>query len=357
MIRVLIVDDEPTIRLGIRNILEDDPELTVIGEARNGEDAIGLCMKLRPDIVTMDILMPGMSGYEAIRKIMDKTPCPIVVLTSLDSKAIMEVSFKALAFGALTVLQKPRSLNPENAEVKHLIEQIKIMAGVKVVRRHLSLDSPFPRPVNGRAQDTVPERHVFSSRMRKKARLIAIGTSTGGPPALQIILSGLPSNFSLPIVIVQHISHGFISGMADWLSATTRLRCKVGEYGEVIQSGTVYLAPDETHTVVSDNGLLLLDYSDPIGGHRPSVNALFESVAKNFRAEAIGILLTGMGQDGAEGLKAMHQAGAYTIAQDEASSIVFGMPGTAVRTGAVDEVISLNLIAPRLEGLTENIKE
>ncbi len=357
MIRVLVVDDEPTIRLGIRNILENDPELTVIGEARNGENAVGLCRKLRPDIVTMDILMPGMSGYEAIHQIMDEAPCPIVVLTSIDSKTIMEVSFKALAFGALTVLQKPKSLDPESTEVKHLIEQIKIMATIKVVRRHLSLESPFLKPVGGMTKNAAPERYVFPFQVRKKIRLIAIGASTGGPPALQIILSGLPSNFSLPIVIVQHISHGFISGMADWLSKTTPFLCKVGENGEVVRPGTVYLAPDDAHMIVRDNGLLLLDYSDLIGGHRPSVNALFESVAKNFKAEAIGILLTGMGQDGALGLKNMRQAGAYTIAQDEASSIVFGMPGTAVKMDAVDEVLSLSLIAPWLKGLTENITE
>ena len=357
MIRVLIVDDEPTIRLGIRNILEDDPELTVVGEAINGENAVELCRKLRPDIVTMDILIPGMSGYEAIHKIMDEAPCPIVVLTSIDSKSILEVSFKALAFGALTVLQKPKSLYPENTEIKHLIEQVKIMAGVKVVRRRLSLDLPSPATVNGKAKDAVPVRHVFPFQMRKKTRLIAIGASTGGPPTLQIILSGLQSNFSLPIVIVQHISHGFISGMADWLSKTTPFLCKVGENGEVVRPGTVYLAPDDAHMIVRDNGLLLLDYSDLIGGYRPSVNALFESVAKNFKAEAIGILLTGMGQDGARGLKVMRQAGAYTIAQDEASSIVFGMPGTAVKMDAVDEVLSLSLIAPWLKGLTEKIND
>jgi two-component system chemotaxis response regulator CheB len=186
---------------------------------------------------------------------------------------------------------------------------------------------------------------------------VAMGLSTGGPPALQTVLNGLPSSFPLPIVIVQHISQGFMFGLASWLSNTTPFRCKVGELGETIKPGTVYLAPDNTHLTVKDSGHLWLHGSEPVDGHRPSTTVLFESVARNFGAKAIGILLTGMGQDGARGLKAMHQAGAYTIAQDEASSLIFSMPKAAIELNAVEEVLALNQIAPRLRSLTEKIPE
>ena len=185
---------------------------------------------------------------------------------------------------------------------------------------------------------------------------MAIGLSTGGPPALQTVLNGLPSSFPLPIVIVQHISQGFINGLASWLTKTTPFRCKVGENSETIKPGIVYLAPDNTHVTVKGSGELSLDASsEPVGGHRPSANVLFQSLARNFGDKAIGILLTGMGQDGASGLKAMRQAGAYTIAQDEASSVIFSMPKAAIDLNAVEEVIPLGDIAPRLRSLTERI--
>jgi len=189
-------------------------------------------------------------------------------------------------------------------------------------------------------------------RMKKEARIVAIGTSTGGPPALQIILSALPPAFPLPIVIVQHISVGFSSGLASWLANVTSLRCKLGEYGEVMKPGTVYIAPDSNHMTVRKEGCILLDASCPAGGHCPSINVLFESVARNFGASAVGILLTGMGRDGAQGLKAMRQAGSYTIAQDEKSCVVFSMPATAIELDAADEILDLNMIAPWLMRLT-----
>jgi two-component system chemotaxis response regulator CheB len=340
VIRVLIVDDMKTIRMALRAILESDPELTIAGEAGNGEEALALCRKLRPDIVTMDINMPGMDGYKAIHHIMNEAPCPIVVITGIESQHLVEVSFKALALGALTVLPKPIDFSPDNAEAKSLVSQIKNMAAVKVVRRPLGMD-PAPATIEkDKGQPSV------------SPQLVAIGLSTGGPPALQAVLSGLPLNFPLPILVVQHISHGFVSGLASWLSKTTAFRCKVGEHDETIRPGIVYLAPDNIHLTVMPNGKLWFDGSAPLGGHRPSATVLFESVAKNFGAKSIGILMTGMGQDGAWGLKALHQAGAYTIAQDEASSVIFSMPKAAIELNAVDEILDLNQIAPRLISLT-----
>jgi len=354
MIRVLIVDDMITIRMALRYILESDPELTVIGEAGSGEEALDFCRKSRPDIATMDINMPGMGGYETIRQIMSEAPCPIVVITGIESQHLMEVSFKALELGALTVLPTPRGLSPDNSDAATLIHQIKTMAAVKVVRRSLRTESARAMVDKERVQPAAPVKGVISPQLKKAPQLVAIGLSTGGPPALQTLLNGLPSNFPLPIVIVQHISQGFIFGLASWLSKTTPFRCRVAEHSETIKSGTVYLAPDNTHITIKASGELYLDTSaEPLNGHRPSASVLFESVARNFGEKAIGILLTGMGQDGATGLRAMHQAGAYTIAQDEASSVIFSMPKAAIELNAVTEVLSLSDVAPRLRSLAE----
>jgi two-component system chemotaxis response regulator CheB len=355
MIRILVVDDSSSVRLGMRFILESDSELKVVGEARNGEESIILSKKLRPDIITMDIMMPGMGGYEAIRQIMSEAPCPIIVVTGIDSPHMIEVSFKALEVGALTALQKPKLLDPKSEESKHLISQVKAMSSVKVVRRNLLLQKESLISVNGIAAPAGPVREQSLLRIHTSARLLAIGASTGGPPALQTILSGLPATFPLPIVVVQHISRGFVCGLVNWLSSVTPLRCKVGEQSEMIRAGTVYFAPEDNHMTVKAKGMLWLDPSDPMGGHRPSVTVLFESIAKNFGNEAIGILLTGMGKDGAQGLKAMRDAGAYTIAQDEASSVIYGMPAAAVELNAADEILNLDLIAPRLTGLATKV--
>jgi two-component system chemotaxis response regulator CheB len=355
MIRVLIVDDMQTIRLQLRLILESDPELTVAGAVGSGEEAVAFCRKSTPDIITMDINMPGMGGYEAIRQIMSETPCPIVVITGIESQHLMEVSFKALALGALTVLPKLRGFSPDDAEAKNLIQQIKIMAGVKVVRRSSRTESPPAMLDKGVAPLAAHMKESIPFKPAQPARLVAIGLSTGGPPALQTLLSGLPSSFPLPIVVVQHISQGFMFGLAGWLSNVTPFRCKVGELGETVKPGTVYLAPDNTHLTFKGSNNLWYDGSDPVDGHRPSATVLFESAAQNFGGGAIGILLTGMGRDGAQGLKAMYEAGAYTIAQDEASSLIFSMPKAAIELNAVKEVLGLNQIAYRLRSLTGRI--
>jgi two-component system chemotaxis response regulator CheB len=355
VIRVLIVDDMQTIRLQLRLILESDPELTVTGAVGSGEEAVAFCRESRPDIITMDINMPGMGGYEAIRQIMSETPCPIVVITGIESQHLMDVSFKALALGALTVLPKLRGFSPDDAEAKSLIQQIKMMAGVKVVRRSSRAESPPAMIAKGVAKPVVPARNPIPSKLQKPAQLLAIGLSTGGPPALQTILSGLPASFPLPIVVVQHISPGFMLGLAAWLSNATPFRCKVGELGETIKPGTVYLAPDNAHLTFRGKSNLWHDSSEPVDGHRPSATVLFESVAQNFGAQAIGLLLTGMGRDGANGLKTLYEAGAYTIAQDEASSLIFSMPKAAIELNAVKEVLGLNQIATRLRNLTETI--
>lgn len=339
MIRVLIVDDSPTQRYLIRAILESDPELQVVGEARDGKEAIKLCQQLQPDIITMDIRMPRMDGYQAVRRIMAEWPRPILVLTSTQSDIELGISYKAIESGALMVLGKPHDLPGSDPEADQLIATVKAMAEVKVVRRHWRVHKEGPEP---------PPRQAYPRVPRGSVRLIAMGASTGGPPALQVILQALPANLGVPIAVVQHISPGFVSGLARWLNDTTPLQVKVAEHGEPLNPGTAYLAPDDHHLQVTHNGLAWLGAAPPVDGHRPSVTVLFESVARYYAAAAVGVLLTGMGDDGARGLKAMHDAGAYTIAQDEATSVVFGMPKEAIALGAADEVLPLERIGSRL---------
>jgi len=350
MIRILIVDDSPTIRLLIRTILERDSEIKIVSEARSGEEAISAAAACNPDLITMDINMPGMGGYEAIRIIMDQCPCPIIVLTGIESRHLMDVSFKALQMGAVTVLPKPGAMSLAEAEAANLISQIKTMAAVKVIRRSLALTTENLSQSNPQYD---LGKAVYS-RPRFAFQLVAIGISTGGPPALQTLLSALPSSFTLPIVIVQHISKGFVVSLAEWLRKTTPFVCKVISPGEVLMPGVIYLAADNYHLMIQNTRQAWFSDEKPINGLRPAVNILFESVAKNFGANSIGILMTGMGQDGASGLLAMRQAGAYTIAQDEASSVIFGMPKEAIELGAAKEVLALENISPRLLSLVNN---
>jgi two-component system chemotaxis response regulator CheB len=325
----------------IRSILESDPELQVVGEAVNGAEAVRLCAALAPDILTMDIQMPVMDGFEAIRRIMNTSPRPIVVVTSIDSSELVQVSFKALELGAITVMAKPRGLIGQDPEAKNLIAQVKAMAEVKVVRR------VYQAPV---AESLLPSPK-WNIETRQLPRAVAVGVSTGGPPALQTLFAGLNQEFPVPILVVQHISKGFIEGLVSWLNETTPLHCKLAEHGETLQSGTVYFAPDNVHLTVRSPSLVWLDEKDGRQGHIPSVNMLFESAARVFGGSTVGILLTGMGSDGAKGLLALRQKGAVTIAQDESSSVIFGMPKAAIDMGAAEYVLPVGLIAPQLWGL------
>ncbi len=376
MIRILIVDDSPTARLLLRMLFELDSGLVVVGEARSGREALTRCVELQPDIVTMDINMPGMDGYEAIRLIMSESPRPIVVLTaaggaypaggavpsadgaapSTNTDTLFDISFKAIELGALSVLEKPtlhdRPGSGNNAET--LINEIKTMAGVKVVSRPLWLQ---------KRAGGAPPRSTAPMLLRERPAIIGMGVSTGGPPALQTILAGLTTapasgggTVNAPIVIVQHMSRGFIAGLASWLAQTTRIPCQVVEDGQILLAGAAYLAPDDRHLVIRRGGIAALDNGGAVDGHRPSVTALFESLALSYGPRAVGVQLTGMGQDGARGLLAMRNAGAYTIAQDESSSVVYGMPKVAVEMGAAMETLPIELIAERLMILTQILR-
>ena len=252
------------------------------------------------------------------------------------------ISFKAIEAGALMVLGKPHGMVDQDPEANQLIAHVKAMADVKVVRRRWRM----PQGVQTKAPGTPDPAPAL-----RLTQIIAIGASTGGPPALHVILSQLPADLPLPVLVVQHISSGFVGGLARWLNETTPLRVKVAEIGEALQAGTAYLAPDGQHLLVTRWGLVGLGDSPPVDGHRPSVTALFESVAQHYGPAAIGVLLTGMGGDGARGLKAMRDAGSQTLVQDEQTSVVFGMPQVAIALGAACEVLPLEQIGLRLLNL------
>jgi two-component system chemotaxis response regulator CheB len=346
VIRVLVVDDSAVVRQSTRFILESDPELQVIGEAPNGEEAVRLAEQLKPDVITMDIRMPRMDGMEAIANIMASNPAPIVVVTSIDLERDLGISTQATKAGAVAVLMRPTAIaSPKHkAFAEKLIAQVKLMSAVKVIHRPRAVSAPARPSVSA---PVMPSPSAADARARK-IEIVAIGSSTGGPAALHQLLGALPANFPTPILIVQHISFGFVEGLASWLDAACALRVKVAANGERITSGTVYIAPDGNHLMTDRFGKIVLSQTDPVGGFRPAVTVLFEAVARSHESAALGIILTGMGSDGAKGMVALRNAGAWTIAQDEASCVVFGMPKEAMALGAVTQVEPLARIAPRM---------
>lgn len=338
MIRVVVAEDSVTTRELIVSILRSDPEITVVGEAKNGVEAVELTKQLRPDVVTMDIQMPHMNGFDATKRIMIDTPTPIVIVSASVDTTQVAISMNALRQGAVAVLAKPDGPAAEDFDGKsrEFIATIKSMSRVKVVRhwaeRVGSGVAPQPAPV----------------RPAQRGSILAIATSTGGPAALQTVLAELPGDLGVPVLVVQHIANGFLDGLAEWLNATSALNVRLASDGETLQRGTVYLAPDHRHLGVSSRSRLVLSSDPPLGGFRPSGSFLFSSVARHFGASAVAVILTGMGQDGVEGLRTVRQSGGFIIAQDEASSTVFGMPAAAIAAGLPDLVLPLSRIAANL---------
>jgi two-component system chemotaxis response regulator CheB len=341
-IRVLVAEDSPTARALLVRMLSSSFGLEVIGEATNGIDAVEMCKRLKPDVVTMDIQMPGIDGFEATKRIMTECPTPIVIISSLDVKSV-EFSMEALRAGALAVLPKP--VGPTAVDFgqvsRYLAATVRSMSQVKLVRRWPAV-APY-KPFAGAAPSGTS---VTPAPIPQ--RVIAIAASTGGPAALHKLFAQLPEDFPVPILFVQHIALGFAEGFAKWLDGISPLRVKVARAGDPIRKGTAYLAADDLHLGVSERSTIILSSAPPVGSFRPSASFLFESVAQVFGAAATGVILTGMGNDGVEGLRALKAAGGLVIAQDEASSEIFGMPGAAVAAGVTDMILPLDAIAPQL---------
>ncbi|MFH1562128.1 MAG: chemotaxis response regulator protein-glutamate methylesterase [Nitrospirota bacterium] len=337
-VKVLIVDDSAVIREAILNTLESEEGIKVIGTASNGKEAIDLIPELKPDIITMDIVMPIMDGLTATEHIMAYHPTPILVITSLLPQD-MKIAFKVLNAGALDVIERPtisELSKPASKIRKQLIDKVKLFAGVKVIT-HLGGRLPKKEISVGPVEQVGPIGQVHF-------KIIAIASSTGGPKTVRKILAKLPKDFSIPIVIVQHISPGFTKGLVDWWNNECAIEIKEGKDGEKLCKGTVYVAPSYVNMTVTKDEKIKLEDTPPVGGHKPSGNVLLSSVAKVYGQSAIGIILTGMGDDGAIGIKAIREAGGFTIAEDEASCAIFGMPKVAIEMGVIDKVLPLDAI-------------
>ena len=319
----------------------------MIGTANNGEEALKIVERKKPDIITMDIIMPVMDGFEATRRIMETCPVPIVIVSASWDPKEVEKTFKAIEAGAVTVLEKPVGIgHPDyDDEAKELVETVKLMSEVKVVKRR-----PQIQPKDVAVLDRGLKPHV-KKHIQSAINVVAIGASTGGPVVLQTILSRLPEDFTVPILLVQHISAGFTQGFVEWLNSYSSVPVRLARHGEYVMPGNVYVAPDDYHMKLEINESILLTKGEREYGLRPAVSCLFRSVAKVYGHGAVGVLLTGMGRDGAEDLKLMKEAGAVTIAQDKESSVVHGMPGEAIKLDAVTHVLSPDEIALKLASM------
>jgi two-component system, chemotaxis family, protein-glutamate methylesterase/glutaminase len=339
-INVLVVDDSPIIRQILVNMLQSEPGFQVVGQARDGEEAVQLAALLQPDVITMDICMPRMDGLQATEQIMKTTPRPIVVVASSVYDEDLHIAFDAVAAGALTVVEKPKGLSPADYEAvrEQLVTTIRLMAEVPVIA-------------------VGPERETAGeSRTEPDVELIAMAASTGGPGVLYQLLGALSPTLSIPILIVQQITHGFVQGLACWLDNVTALEVAVAKENEQIAAGRIWIAPEDMHMTVAPGGVIQLDDSPPWNGARPSATRLFHSVAETYGAAAVGVVLTGAGEDGAEGLAALQQAGGRVIAQKEEGCMFFGMPQAAIERGIVSQVLSPNEIALALNRLDRRHK-
>ena len=402
-IRVLITDDSIVVREILKDMIQGEPDLEIVGEAANGREAVALAESERPDIITMDVLMPVMNGLEAVEQIMAYTPTPILVFSSaLDDKE-MDVAFQAIARGALDVLEKPKV--PSGDHFDHIrrdfLDKLRMLSRIHVIshlrgkkkRPRAQAPRPGPGDLTNQIRGPNPNGADFPDRTRQprldsrkttprktppepemaetefetpepdkivetppreliKRKVVAVGSSTGGPKALVQIFRRLPAEFPLPILTVQHIAPSFASGLVTWLNRESPLRIVLAEDNTKPEAGAVYISPTGVHMVM-DRGMIRFSEESPVNSCRPSVDVLFFSVAENYGEYSVAVLLTGMGRDGAEGMKAIKDRKGKTLIQDQATSVIFGMPKAALELGAVDAVVPL----PRIpEAIMKAIK-
>lgn len=339
-INVLIADDSKVVLQLLQSILTAEEDINVIACAENGVQAIELVKRFKPDLITMDVMMPKMDGVEATKIIMEECPTPIIIISSHADQTHSDVTFNALQAGALSVIEKPSIMSDEGySKIKRqIINEVRTLSSVHVTRRQVK---------KSQLKVNLPAKPA-------NYKLLALGASTGGPSALKFILSTLPANFPIPIVITQHISDGFLPGLITWLQHSAELSLHIAEANQKLCPGNVYFAPDHKHLMIhkGEGPIAVLDDSSPVDFFKPSATMLFSSIAKSYPRMAIGGLLTGMGRDGAEGLLKMRAAGCATFAQSEVSSVVFGMPGAAASMNAVESLIDLEKIPHYLANLT-----
>jgi two-component system chemotaxis response regulator CheB len=344
-VRVMIVEDSLVVRQLLAHIISRDPRLTVVAAVASAEEALREMSRVQPDVISMDIRLPGMDGLEATRQIMSDHPTPIVVIADAVEDSSLKISMNALRAGALSVVEKPVGVSSAgyNAVASTICTQLFIMSQVPVVRQR----SIRPAP-------STPRSVVEAADLLKPTLpgIMGIAASTGGPPALARVLGALPSSFPIPILLVQHMGAPFMEGFASWLNGLTPLEVGIARDQELPQPGHVYVAPGDRHLILSANGTMRLTADPPIGSQRPAATVLFQSMAKVAGQKGLGVLLTGMGEDGAQGLLAMRKAGAYTVAEHESTAVVYGMPAAAVKLGAAKAILPLDLMVPRILQLT-----
>lgn len=336
VIRVLLVDDSSMARSLLREILDGQDDIRVIGEAVDGLQAVELAAQLKPDVICMDLDMPVMDGTRAINEIMHQKAIPILVV-SAESDA--QKAYQALETGALDIIAKPK-LDADEARL--LVNKIRLLAGVSVITRMRG------RQVAGLQ---LPTRNDTSNRQRDYRYLVAIACSTGGPQALAWLLPRLRADFPAPILICQHISDGFVEGLVSWLDNLSSLPVCVAVDGQPLRAGHVYISPSEQHMTIDGSGHIRLQPRAENDIYRPNCNLMLESVAATHGADSIALIMTGMGRDGASGMQAIHKSGGLTLAQDEASSVIFGMNHEAIRLGAIKHILPLQQIPEQLNRL------
>jgi len=346
-LRVLVVEDSLTVRKRLCEVLGADPGIEVVGEAEDGKQAVELCLALHPDVITLDMMLPVMSGLAATEYLMAYCPTPILVVSSSTNRGELFKTYEALAAGAVEVMEKPRADEIEGVWEQNFIAMVKLVAKVRVVthlrgRRNAGAIGGLAA---GAATASASPAVAIPSRAACSA--VVLGMSTGGPAAIVEVLRGLPPSFRLPILFVIHISEPFGSSFAEWLDGQTPHRVHLARDGERMPASGVVMAPPERHLIVREHKLHLSDGPER-HSCRPSVDVLFESAAREFGSACTAVLLTGMGQDGARGLLAVREAGGMTIAQDEASCVVYGMPREAALIGAAQRILPLADIGPYL---------
>lgn len=363
-LRILIVDDSALMRRLLRELLESDPGLRIVGEAADGRAALALVAELRPDLVILDVRMPVMDGVETTHQIMAYTPTPILILTASLSSYEVDITFQMLGAGALDVMEKPQLGDPAAiaAARQALLRKVRLLSRVKVVthlrgrRTHAKgtmQQAALPAGAGGltpeRARSPAPASTSGAAQPALKAAfpVVVIGASTGGPRVVRQVLAGLPRDFAAAVLVVQHIAQGFSGGMAEWLAASVTLPVTLAAEGGALGPGRVLLAPDRFDLLVQRAGTVHLS-GQPLLLQRPAIDITIQSVVAVYGPATAGVLLTGMGRDGAIGMQAVRRAGGLTIAQDAASCTIFGMPRAAIELGAAELVLPPAEIAPAL---------
>lgn len=338
-VSVLVVDDSLICRQLICEALGQDSDLQVVGTCVDGREALAKVKELRPNVVTMDVDMPVMDGLTAVEHIMAECPTPILVLTADPRQQAPELTCRALELGALGLRVKP-SID-DGLEAWNLAKELKLLASVRVIRH-----------IRQTKKITPPVRNELPSLLPPSMGLVAVGASTGGPQVLHRMLADLPADFPAPIAIVQHINAAFAESLAGWLANSCRLKVRLAQDGELLMPGHVLIAPPGMHMIIPFRGRVALKPGVERDGHMPSATVLLESAAKAYGRRALGVILTGMGEDGAAGMAAIKQAGGLTLAQNEESCVVFGMPGAAVERNAVDHLVHGDEVAAALVRLS-----